>query len=108
MGALAALTEQLLCDGEAEALFLALEKRVYFSAATLQAEVAAYPQFLEECATRGLAVQRVDLSSVPVHFDYVRSRYYELVTVTLDNSVLSDGSQTACTEDATAAFSDIP
>merc|ERR1712216_305530 len=84
--AFASLVEKLLKRGAAEVLHLAVEKRVYFSAATLQAEVVAYPQFLEECAMRDLVVKQVDLTSVPVHFDYVRSRYYELVTVTLDAS----------------------
>lgn len=84
--ALATLAGRLLGGqaggGAAKALYLALEKRVYFSAATLRPEVAAYPQFLEDCAKHKLAVTPVDLTGIPVHFDYVRSRFYELVVVT--------------------------
>ncbi|CAE8706302.1 unnamed protein product, partial [Polarella glacialis] len=80
--ALVALTAKLLRKGRAKALYMSLEKRIYFSAATLQAEVAAYPQFLEDCAALGLRVEPVDLSTVPVHFSYVRSRFYDMVVVT--------------------------
>lgn len=71
-----------LLRGSAEALYMALEKRVYFSAATLQPEVTAYPQFLEDCAALRLHVQPLELLQVPVHFGYVRSRFYELVVIT--------------------------
>ena len=79
--AFAKLVAQLL-KRNAKVLYMSLEKRVYFSSATLKAEVAAYPQFLEDCAALGLAVEQIDLSTVPVHFNYVRSRFYELVQIT--------------------------
>jgi len=79
---LAALVDALLHQGSAQALYLAVEKRVYFSAVTLRAEVTAYPQFIEDCVARGLKVDQVDLLDVPVYFGYVRSRFYELVVIT--------------------------
>ena len=83
--AFAKLVAQLL-KRNAKVLYMSLEKRVYFSSATLKAEVAAYPQFLEDCAALGLAVEQIDLSTVPVHFNYVRSRFYELVQITKKGS----------------------
>lgn len=91
VGLVARLLSSNQGNGRAEALYLALEKRVYFSAATLKPEVAAYPQFLEDCQRHGLSVAPVDLTSVPVHFDYVRSRFYELVVVTADPQVGLEG-----------------
>merc|ERR1719350_1314673 len=79
--ALVVLVAQLLRHGRARAFYLAIEKRVYFSTATLRPEVAAYPQFLDDCVSRGLLVEQIDLLEVPVHFDYVRSRFYELVSI---------------------------
>ena len=81
--AFAKLAAKLL-NRNANVLYMSLEKRVYFSSATLKPEVAAYPQFLEDCAALGLQVEPVDLSSIPVHFNYVRSRFYELVMITAD------------------------
>lgn len=83
--AFAKLAARLL-KGNAKALYMSLEKRVYFSSATLKPEVAAYPQFLEDCHLLGLHVEPIDLSTVPVHFKYVRSRFYELVKITADNT----------------------
>eukprot|EP00438_Fugacium_kawagutii_P019844 Skav227939 [mRNA] locus=scaffold146:499179:501545:+ [translate_table: standard] len=79
--AFAKLAARLL-KGNAKVLYMSLEKRVYFSSATLKPEVQAYPQFLEDCATLGLHVEQIDLSEIPVYFDYVRSRFYELVMIT--------------------------
>ena len=36
-------------QGSSQVLYLAVEKRVYFSMASLQPEVTAYPQFLDAC-----------------------------------------------------------
>lgn len=83
--AFAKLAARLL-KGNAKALYMSLEKRVYFSSATLKPEVAAYPQFLEDCDRLGLHVEPIDLSTVPVHFKYVRSRFYELVKITDDSA----------------------
>ena len=83
--AFAKLAARLL-KGNAKALYMSLEKRVYFSSATLKPEVAAYPQFLEDCDRLGLHVEPIDLSTVPVHFKYVRSRFYELVKITDDKA----------------------
>ena len=83
--AFAKLAARLL-KGNAKTLYMSLEKRVYFSSATLKPEVAAYPQFLEDCDRLGLHVEPIDLSTVPVHFKYVRSRFYELVKITADNA----------------------
>lgn len=80
--AFAKLAARLL-KGNAKVLYMSLEKRIYFSSATLKPEVQAYPQFLEDCAALGLHVEQIDLSEIPVHFDYVRSRFYELVMITL-------------------------
>ncbi|CAJ1357228.1 unnamed protein product, partial [Effrenium voratum] len=77
----AQLASQLL-KKRARALYLSLEKRVYFSSTTLKPEVAAYPQFWEDCEALGLNVESVDLSSIPVHFNYLRSRFYDLVVIT--------------------------
>lgn len=79
--ALVGCVHTLLTRGSAEVLYLAIEKRIYFSAATLRAEVMAYPHFLEACSARGLEVDPIELSAVPVHFEYTRSRFYELVAV---------------------------
>lgn len=79
--AFAKLAARLL-KGNAKVLYMSLEKRVYFSSATLKPEVQAYPQFLEDCAALGLHVEQIDLSEIPVHFDYNRSRFYELVMIT--------------------------
>ncbi|CAE7199749.1 Slc24a1, partial [Symbiodinium sp. KB8] len=66
----------------ATTLYMSLEKRVYFSATTLKSEVSVYPQFLDDCALLGLEVAKIDLSEIPVHFKYLRSRFYELVAIT--------------------------
>ena len=96
--AFAKLAAKLL-NTKAERLYMSLEKRVYFSSATFKPEVAAYPQFLEDCAALGLEVEPVDLSSVPVHFNYVRSRFYELVTITAKGRASVKRKQEHATED---------
>ncbi|CAE7274818.1 Mettl22 [Symbiodinium natans] len=71
-----------LLKTKATALYMSLEKRIYFSATTLKSEVSVYPQFLDDCALLGLEVEVIDLSEIPVHFKYLRSRFYELVAIT--------------------------
>jgi len=80
--ALALLSALLLKEGAAEAMYMSVEKRIYFSAATLQPEVAAYPQFLDDSRRHGLVIENINLSEIPVYFGYVRSRFYELVKLT--------------------------
>eukprot|EP00397_Hematodinium_sp_SG-2012_P056758 GEMP01070353.1.p1 GENE.GEMP01070353.1~~GEMP01070353.1.p1 ORF type:complete len:243 (+),score=58.37 GEMP01070353.1:275-1003(+) len=73
---------EFLAHGCARVAYVAIEERVYFSAATLQPEVQELPAFLEKMSRGGCCVRFLDLMEVPIFFNYRRSRYYKVLEIT--------------------------
>lgn len=75
------LCTHLLQKDRSRQIYLSGEERIYFSNTTFKEEVHEWPRVLELLKLQDLQVSEIDLSCIPIRFDYERTRFLRLYRI---------------------------